>query len=775
MLKKLLKNEMKDVEEIVFAARVPGHDHWYANFGSYSCHDGICSKRGFKFEDNVYWAYGEGAKLCKLNLRTGKLDVLLDDPAGGIRDPKVHYDGRKILFSYRKGGTHNYLLYEIDCNGTNLVQLTHGIHDDIEPTYSPEDKIIFCSSRCNRFVNCMRTQVANVYTCDADGGNIRPLSTNVEHDNTPWLLPDGRVLYMRWEYVDRSQMNYHHLWTMNPDGTEQTVFFGNKNPGNAFLDAKPIPGSDRVVLSCSPGHGRPEHHGFIATVTEKNGPNDLTSLRKITRKPDYHDPYPFSENAFLAVDFRKGICVVDGDGSSEVIFPTPKEWRGRKLTLHEPRPLVPRPRERAVPSRVNLASKTGHVFLESVYIGEQMEGIQPGDIKKLLVLKQLPKPVNFSGGMEPLSIGGTFTLAGIVGTVPINADGSAFIELPAMESLFLVALDRNDRPVKRMRSFFTLQPGEVTGCVGCHESPNTAPVPRGRMLAAMKAGPVKATPIENVPPLIDFIRDVQPILDKHCVKCHSPDRRDGKTDLSADITPRYTMSYRTLSQQRLFHHGRNAVASNHKPYQYGSAVSPLLTKYALREKLEPGQARHHNVRISQHEHDILRLWIETSATFISTYAALDTTDYRVRLPRKTLANKCGACHRGLLPGTEDIGVNVQESIPVTLGLAINLSQPEKSLLLTAPLAKQAGGKGLCKNVLWSSKSDPLYQNLLMAIREASELQKTRKRWYMPGFRPSIHYIREMQRYGILPADLKPETPIDVPATDREYWDSFTRQ
>ncbi len=106
-----------------------------------------------------------------------------------------------------------------------------------------------------------------------------------------------------------------------------------------------------------------------------------------------------------------------------------------------------------------------------------MDGVEPGTIKKLLVLQQLPKPVNFSGGMQPLTIGGSFTLAQIVGTVPVEADGSAYMEVPALRSLFFVALDENDLAVKRMHSFHIVQPGETTSCVGCHEQRAQAPRP----------------------------------------------------------------------------------------------------------------------------------------------------------------------------------------------------------------------------------------------------------------------------------------------------------
>ena len=218
LLKEFLAGPMAGVDEIIFACRQLNYDpHWYANFGYYA-------------ENADRKAYRAMGRLCKLNLRTAQVTVLLDDPQGTVRDPQVHYDGRKILFSYRKGGSENFHLYEINADGGGLRQLTDGPYDDIEPTYLPDGAIVFCSARCNRWVGCWLTHVAILYRCDADGSNIRPISSNSEHENTPWPLPDGRVLYQRWEYVDRSQVHYHHLWTTNPDGTGQMVYYGNLHP-----------------------------------------------------------------------------------------------------------------------------------------------------------------------------------------------------------------------------------------------------------------------------------------------------------------------------------------------------------------------------------------------------------------------------------------------------------------------------------------------------------------------------------------------------------------
>ena len=225
------------------------------------------------------------------------MTILLDDSRGGVRDPVVHYDGKRIVFSYRPGDEPNFHLYEMQSDGSGLRQLTDGPYDDIEPTFLPDGDILFVSSRCKRWVNCWVTQVAVLHRCDADGGNIRAISANLEHDNTPWVLPDGRVLYQRWEYVDRSQVDFHHLWTTNPDGTGQMVFYGNLHPGTVMIDAKPIPHSNKVVAIFSPGHGRKEHDGALTIVDTSKGPDAKATSKTIAQEPVYRDPWAFSEDA----------------------------------------------------------------------------------------------------------------------------------------------------------------------------------------------------------------------------------------------------------------------------------------------------------------------------------------------------------------------------------------------------------------------------------------------------------------------------------------------
>ena len=768
MLERMLEGPMSHVEYIIFAIRIPGRDHWYANFGNYSGQQGEPKELAWKEEDGLLWAYGDGTALIKQNIRTGELEVLLYDERGGIRNPQVHYDGKKILMSYRPGGTHVQHLYEIDIDGTNLRQLTDGIFDDIEPTYTPDGTIIFCSARSKRFVACWHTPVATLFRMDADGQNIRILSSSLEHDNTPWMLPDGRVLYTRWEYVDRSQLDYHHLWVMNPDGTQQTVYYGNTNPGGLMIGAKPIPNTDKVATTFAPGHGGIDHAGQLAIISPKKGPDDLGSMRLIGTGW-FKSPYPFSEECFLACN-NDTIWIIDGNGHFEPLFHLPQELQDLNFAVNEPRPVVPRPCEATLVDRTDLSQSTGFVVLQDAHLGRALHGLEPGTIKNLLVLRQLPKPINFSGGMEPLTINGSFTLAEILGTIPVAADGSAFAELPALQSIFFVALDENDIAVKRMHSFLTLQPGETLACIGCHEERIDAPsnLTRTPILQATRRAPARPQPIPGVPQLIDYPRDVQPIFDKHCISCHSPENYEGKLDLTGDKTAMHSMSY-----MRLTLHGqwvvdnRNRPMSNFGPYEMGSGSSTLL-KY-----IEPD---HYNVQLSQEEKNMVRLWIDTSATYTSTYAALRSGVYYPTINCEILIPRCGECH-----ASEDTragrvrpweGWDFPRHHMTWGGTIVNISNPELSFLLRAPLAKEAGGLGICSRIVFESKNDPVYVQTLRAIQRTHQQLLTGKRFDMPGFRPNNDYIREMQKYGFVKKDLGPDELFDYYQAEREYFDSF---
>jgi hypothetical protein len=799
------------VEEIVFCERGAGRDisgHYYANFG-YACID-----------TNIWFHAADGTRLCRLNPKTSELSVLLDDPGGSVRDPCVHYDGNKVLFSYRKGGTHQYHLYEIDSDGSGLRQLTDGPWDDVEPAYLPDGGIVFASTRCKRYILCWLAQSATLHRCDADpsaeelrasgGKNIRMLSSNTVTENTPCVLPDGRILYTRWEYVNRDAVVFHHFWTMNPDGTGVMVYFGNMHPGGVFIDAQPIAGTRDVVFIHSPGHGRNEHVGQVAIVSDRLGPDERSAMHAVTRGSNYRDPYPLSPEAFLAAKGNQ-LVLLDRKGREQVVY------AGRQM-VHEPRLLAARPRERAIPPRVDMSREDATVILSDVYFGRNMAGVERGAIKKMLVMEDLPKPANYhGGGSQPLGHGVSSTLKRILGTVPVEPDGSAHFSVPPMRSIYLALLDENDISVKQMRSFMTLQPGETASCVGCHEPRLQSPSGGLPTLAALNRSPSRIKPIDGVPEVMDFPRDIQPILDRHCVKCHDSAKRKGGVVLTGDRGPVYSLSYYNL----LLHwqikdtkgdpkNGTGRQRGNDAPYTTYSSASPLMKKI---------DGSHHKVKLTQDEHRMVRLWIDVNAPYPGTVAALGTGQvggcWAVNKPIRVMANawpstkaaaaavqrRCTACHGKWLPKhvTDLVPVGPhQDMLAWTRPLSrisrhrvFNLTRPDRSLILLAPLAKAAGGyaagepkkrkvtenrnappKPVTHPVVFADRADPDYCALLTHIQVAGAKLDEIKRFDMPGFRPSEHYVREMKRYGVLPANLDPAASVDPYATDRAYWRSF---
>lgn len=774
---------LRQVREVVFAVRLPYDDpHWYANIGYY-CNDEHKKAYAGNGKPDV-------GKLCRLDLTTGKVMVLLDAKSGSVRDPQVNYDGDKVLFSYRKEGADFYHLYEIGIDGTGLRQITSAAFDDYEPCYLPDGDIIFVSTRCRSWVNCWKTQVGVLYRCDADGHQIHRVSYSGEHDNTPWVLPDGRLMYTRWEYVDRSQVEFHHLWVMNPDGTGQEILFGNMHPGTVMIDAKPIPGSDKIMANFSPGHGVTDHKGIATILSLDEGPDAPNAARKLNKGPLIEDPFPLSEDCIL-VARGKNLQVINGQGKVKTIY----SWPGAG-DLREPRPVRARQREPIIASRVDWKQATGRMLLSDVYAGRNMVGVKRGQVKKLLLLEILPKPVNFSGGPDLVSWLGTFTLERVLGTVPVEPDGSAYFEVPACRPVFFVALDQDDLSVQRMHSFTTVMPGESAGCVGCHESRNQTP--NLATVQALSRPPSRIQAFAGFPNVIDFVRDIQPIFDQHCVRCHNYGQRDGQVVLAGDLGPEWSHSYFSLLAHLQVADGRNGLG-NYAPRAIGSAASPLL------DKLKSG---HYGVQVTPRQWRTVWLWIEGGAPFAGSYGALRNEEEQAReyqaMARvmqyggEVLQRRCSKCHllnqprseTGLpipfnpITGGNRRGVNrptgvyeriVLEDDPIarlSLHILLNFTHPDLSPLLLGPLARQAGGWESC-GAIFPGTDDPDYQRMLKGIQQGKAELDVRPRWGTADFQPNRQYVREMKRFGILPSNYDASTEkIDVFATDLMYWRSL---
>jgi hypothetical protein len=405
-------------------------------------------------------------------------------------------------------------------------------------------------------------------------------------------------------------------------------------------------------------------------------------------------------------------------------------------------------------------------------------------------------PIHYSGGMYPISYGGTFTLERILGTVPVEPDGSAYFELPALRPVFFVALDENDLSVKRMQSFLSVMPGELTSCAGCHEQRPQTPASSGypgAALQALRRPPSRIEPVRDAPDVIDFPRDVQPVLDRHCAGCHSYDRPGGGVVLTGDRGPTFSHSYLMLTIRRQLADGRNLPKSNYPPRTLGSSASPLMKKVLY---------GHNGVNLTPRERTLIRLWIESGAAYAGTYAALGTgtlgeyTENILERPdvewpgaqasARAIERRCGSCHAGHLAlpltATHEPGRSRRPPgskpprWPLSRQLLYNLTRPEKSILLLAPLAREAGGWGVCQDAggapVFTAVSDPDYRTILEGVTEAARWLDGIKRFDMPGFRPRGDWVREMERYGILEPGTEPSAVADVYAVERRYWESL---
>jgi hypothetical protein len=296
-----------------------------------------------------------------------------------------------------------------------------------------------------------------------------------------------------------------------------------------------------------------------------------------------------------------------------------------------------------------------------------------------------------------------------------------------------------------------------------------------------------------VPDVIDFPRDVQPILNEHCVECHNPDRPEGRVDLCGDHTPLFSQSYWTIMHRGLISDGRNERYGDRAPRTIGSSASRLL---------ELVDGSHYEATPSAQQRKLLRLWIESSAVYAGTYAALGSGMDPVAFPIPVMEKRCGGCHGQEPPAKRRIGTGLYfrfgdqgpylplvhefldlQKIRGSIGYykfgnarppqsLCNLTRPEKSILVRAPLSADAGGLGLCEPMVFATTDDPDYQAMLAAIEEAARRHAETKRFDLPGFRPNVYYVRMMQRYGVLPEDLGPEDPVDFYAADEAYWRSF---
>ncbi|NLF70863.1 MAG: hypothetical protein GX575_17670 [Candidatus Anammoximicrobium sp.] len=506
--------------------------------------------------------FAPGGALCLLEFDGSQLHTrtLVDSPQGMIRDADVSFDGQRILFAWRKDARDDFHLYQYEVADGQIRQLTAGKgFADYQGKYLPDGGIVFSSTRCVQTSDCIDIDVSNLYRCNADGSGIRRLGFDQVSTCFPSVLNDGRILYTRWEYQDRGQIFPQPLFAMNPDGTAQVGYYGNNSwfP-TAIHHARGVPGTQKV-LAILTGHHTPQM-GELALIDTSLGREEATGILCMAppRRPapvrvDHYGqqadrfqyPYPLDETEYLAGLWprhvpRLGVYYVRQDGGRELLAADPR------LPCTQPVPLAARQRPPALPSRVDDQQRTGLVHLQDVYYGPGLAGVRRGAIKWLRVVALdyraaaigMGQTNGPAGGVwnvrTPVAINGTWDVKRVLGEVPVAADGSACFEVPARTPVYFQALDERGFMVQSMRSWTVLQPGETVSCVGCHKGKNEAPrlatVPGGR---TGRTAEIRLPPAESVPGF-SFIRDVQPILDRHCISCHRGRRYAGPED---DVKP----------------------------------------------------------------------------------------------------------------------------------------------------------------------------------------------------------------------------------------------
>ena len=497
-----------------------------------------------------------GSALCVLHVRgdgTVQSRTLLDSAKGAIRDVDVSYDGKRLLFAWKKSDRKDdYHLYEMVAEGGRPRQLTFGLgFADYEPAYLPNGDIVFSSSRCVQTVDCWWTEVSNLYLCDGRGKYLRRVGFDQVHTICPHVLDDGTVIYTRWDYNDRGQIFPQGLFRMNADGTEQTEFYGNNSYFPTTIShARGIPGTTRV-LAVAMGHHTWQAGKLIEIDTEK-GRQEAEGIEMLApRRPAdpvrvdaygqsgdlFRHPYPLSEREYLtgfvpgalnrgrSSKFR--LYWMDEDGRRELLASDPA------ISIDHPIPLKPRRRPHLPPSVVDYRKAMGAYYMQDIYRGPGLKGIPRGTVKKLRVvgLEFRAAGVHSNGNRgpaggalvsTPVSINnGSWDVKKVIGDATVYPDGSAFFTAPARTPLYFQALDAKGHAVQTMRSWSTLQPGETFSCVGCHESKSDAPISTHPVSTAMRSGAERLQPFYGPPRGFSFTKEVQPILDRHCVSCHT--------------------------------------------------------------------------------------------------------------------------------------------------------------------------------------------------------------------------------------------------------------
>lgn len=645
--------------------------------------------------------FAPGGAIKVYDVDSGTTRTLIKLSTGVMRDPEISNDGKRVIFSMRKAKEDGYHIYEIGLDGSNLKQLTsaEGV-SDIDPLYLPDGDIVFTSTRQPKYCMCNRHIMGNLFRMGADGSNITQIGVSTLFEGHSSLLSDGRILYDRWEYVDRNFGDAQGLWTVNPDGTKHAIYYGNNtaSPGGV-IDGRQIPGTDLVVCIFGSCHDRP--WGSLAVIDRKKGvdgrepvvkifPDDAINIVangdldsfKWVKSFRYEDPYPVNKEWFVVsrtlypypdwqkqkCGYKQGIYLVGMDGTEELLI------EGER-SVYDPHIVEAPAKAVSLPMMRNFEDEKGQFYVENVYEGTHMQGVKKGEVKWLRVIESPEKRSWTWGGWQgqgeqaPALNWHSFENKQILGEVPVEEDGSASFMVPAGKFVFFQLLDKDKKMIQSMRSGVSLMPGEINGCVGCHEDRLSIPMPIPKRPIALTKKPVELTKWMGKEPFkFSFMEHVQPILDRRCVKCHDFDEKDRqKVVLAGDMNPFFNAAYINLYVNKVVTLIGGGPADIQQAYSWGSHVSRLS------QIIERG---HYGVKLTQKEKEYLYAWMDLNGVYYPIYeSAFDDT----------LAGRCPLTYEEVDRLSELTGVNVRKlnrhSRKVQAQIAFD--RPEKSPILDA--------------------------------------------------------------------------------------------
>ena len=603
---------------------------------------------------------GDNAILRMCNWRVApRLETLWapSNTAQYVGEIKLHFDANRLMFTANNEKS-AYRLYELSLSTptappTLLPQILDDDVDNSDGCWLADDSILFVSTAPFLGVPCVggTSYIGHLYRWDHQDHAIRRLTFDQEHNWNPVQMQDGRVLYLRWEYSDIPHFAARILFTMNPDGTGQREHYGsNSYWPNTLFSAKPVPDHPRQFVAIVSGHhgvcrmgelilfdpsrGRKEADGVIQRIPHRGKKVEPIIRDELVDNtyPRFLYPQPLGNN-YILVSCQPnpgalwGIYLVDLFDNMTLIH----EEAGQ--ALFEPTLVKTTPRPQSIQPQY-AAGKPAHVKIVDIYSGPGLAGIPRGTVKQLRLVSYAFSYRHMGGETHRVGLDGPWDIKRILGTVPVEADGSAFFEVPANTPISMQPLDAQGRAVQLMRSWITVMPGELQSCSGCHE-PQNAGAGAPHRIEAMARKPATITPWYGPARGFSFVREVQPVLDQYCIACH-----DGSKTNRPDFTHRpevggplnqppmpnlhFTPSYFALWPY-VRHHTMESDLHLLTPYEFHASTSLLI------QMLEAG---HHGVMLTPEAWDRLTTWIDLNTpahgTWTENAIKVDVAKYAAR-------------------------------------------------------------------------------------------------------------------------------------------------